>query len=146
MKVFDEKIVTKSATATRLNIKEQFKPTQTVIENARLLFDNVLSKIEIPFAVNSWYRCARLNKAVGGSKTSSHLTGEAIDIDTAQNSQNGEIFNFIRNNLPFDQLIWEFGDNKNPDWIHVSYRKSGNRKQVLKAVKVKGKTKYQLMA
>ena len=55
---------------------------------------------------------------------------------------NLEIFNYIRYNLDFDQLIWEEGDDQSPAWVHVSYSAKQNRNQVLKAVKENGKTKY----
>ena len=79
--------------------------------------------------------------------TSQHCKGEAIDIDMDGNPHgltNADIFNYIKDNLPFDQVIWEFGDAKNPDWVHVSYSSTGKqRKQALRAVKQNGKTIYQ---
>jgi D-alanyl-D-alanine dipeptidase len=72
-----------------------------------------------------------------------HNVGEAVDIDL--DGKNGELFSYIVNNLDFDQIIWEFGDDKNPDWVHVSYKSTGNRKQLLKALKVSGKTQYQVL-
>jgi hypothetical protein len=87
-----------------------------------------------------------LNKCIGGSLTSQHCQGEAIDIDmdgTPHGVTNKMVFNFIKDNLEFDQLIWEFGTDENPNWVHVSYESSGKqRKQVLKAYKEAGKTKY----
>jgi len=85
-----------------------------------------------------------LNKAVGGSASSQHCTGEAIDIDMDGTSiTNAQIFNFIKDNLNFDQMIWEFGTDKNPDWVHVSYESTGKqRKQILVAKRVGGKTTY----
>ena len=85
-----------------------------------------------------------MNKAIGGSKTSQHCKGEAIDIDMDGTSiTNAQIFNYIKDNLNFDQLIWEFGTASNPDWVHVSYNSTGKqRKQILKALKVNGKTSY----
>jgi len=82
-----------------------------------------------------------LNKKVGGSKTSQHCLGEAADI-VCQN-KNSEMFYFIKNNLEFDQLIWEFGDEQEPDWVHVSYRGNRMRGQVLVASKKNGKTVYE---
>lgn len=92
-----------------------------------------------PIRVNSFYRSPELNAIIGGSTTSQHCKGEAIDIDA--DSDNHILFDWIIENLNFDQLIWEFGNDNNPDWIHVSYS-DNNRKQVLKAVRVNGKTKY----
>lgn len=144
MHKFDISIVTKSDTATRRAISEQFNPGPTVIANAKLLYDNVLTRIPEQYAyiITSWYRCPRLNKAIGGSVNSDHMSGRSIDIDSANNINNAEIFDFILKNCDFDQLIWEFGNDIDPDWVHISFRSSGNRKQVLRALKVNGKTIY----
>ena len=82
--------------------------------------------------------------SLGGATRSQHSTGEALDIDMDGTAlSNKEIFNFIKERLQFDQLIWEFGNDTNPDWVHVSYKADGNqRKQVLRAIKENGKTKY----
>lgn len=134
--------VTRSDTATRRGFTEQFTPEQRVIDNAKLVCENILDKIPYPFFISSFYRCPRLNKAIGGSATSDHMEGCAVDIDSQNNLSNKHIFEWIRDNCDFDQVIYEFGNETNPDWVHVSFRKIGNRKQVLKAVKVNGKTKY----
>jgi hypothetical protein len=92
---------------------------------------------------NSFYRSPKLNTAIGGSATSQHVRGEAIDLDSKDNAFNKDIFDYIVKNLDFDQVIAECPDKEGkPSWVHVSYKKTGNRKQVLKAVKVKGKTTY----
>jgi hypothetical protein len=83
-----------------------------------------------PLTVSSFYRSAELNKAIGGSKTSQHVTGEAIDIDTANNAENKKLFDWAKEYLIFDQLIWEYGDESGPSWVHISYKASGNRMQV----------------
>jgi hypothetical protein len=85
-----------------------------------------------------------LNRAVGGSSSSQHCSAEAIDIDMQDTSiTNAQIFNYIKDNLNFDQMIWEFGNDTNPDWVHVSYESTGKqRKQILKAIKANGKTSY----
>jgi zinc D-Ala-D-Ala carboxypeptidase len=141
MKKFDTATVTKSDTAIRREINEQFTPGPTVIANAKALYDNVLCKLpeSIAYIITSWYRCPRLNKLIGGSSTSDHMSGRSADLDSANNMSNAELFNFIRTNCDFD-------NNTNPDWVHVSYRSSGNRKQVLRAVKSNGKTIYRTMA
>lgn len=84
--------------------------------------------------VSSFFRCFELNKKIGGSKSSQHCKGEAIDVDADGNPNvtNAELFEFAKNNLDFEQLIWEKGDDKNPAWVHISYKAKGNRKQVIK--------------
>ena len=84
-----------------------------------------------------------MNTAIGGSSRSQHCLGEAIDIDDVYSkANNADFFNYIKDKLEFDQLIWEFGDNEQPDWVHVSYRLAKNRMNVLKAIRENGKTKY----
>ena len=134
--------VVRSQTATRFNFVEQFNPPQQVIDNATALCQHVLDKIPFAFVISSFYRCPRLNTQIGGSKTSDHVLGRSVDIDSMNNANNGEIFHHIKNNLEFDQLIWEFGNDIDPDWVHVSFRAGANRKQVLRAIKENGKTKY----
>jgi hypothetical protein len=96
--------------------------------------------------ISSGYRSKELNSAIGGSLTSQHCQGEAIDIDmdgSASGVSNADVFKYIKENLNFDQLIWEFGTKENPDWVHVSFESTGKqRKQILRATKVNGKTKY----
>ena len=96
--------------------------------------------------INSFFRSEELNKAIGGSSKSQHCQGCAIDIDDIYGHKtNYEMFEYIRENLDFDQLIYEFGDATNPDWVHVSYVSKGdNRNRVLRAVKNNGKTSYQI--
>ena len=99
----------------------------------------------MPIHISSGYRSKGLNDAVGGSLTSQHCKGEAIDIDMDGSSNgvtNKMVYDYIKDNLVFDQLIWEFGTDKNPDWVHVSYSKTKNKKQKLKAIKSNGKTSY----
>lgn len=140
--------VTRSETAKRKGISNQ--PTPEHLENFKLLAEKVFEPIRLhfdsPIHISSGYRSAALNKAVGGSKTSQHCSGEAIDIDMDGSSNgitNKMVFDFIKDNLEFDQMIWEFGTDSNPDWVHVSYDSSGKqRKQILKAVKKGGATRY----
>lgn len=140
--------VTRSETAKRKGISNQ--PTPEHLENFKLLAEKVFEPIRLhfnaPIHISSGYRSAALNKAIGGAKTSQHCSGEAIDIDmdgSANGITNKEVFEFIKANLEFDQLIWEMGNDSNPDWVHVSYESSGKqRKQVLKAVKKGGTTSY----
>ena len=117
---------------------------KTLAEN---IFQPIREHFGSPIWVSSGYRSAALNKAIGGAASSQHCTGEAIDIDMDSSTSgvtNRMVFDYIKDNLVFDQLIYEFGDSKNPDWVHVSYESTGKqRKQVLKAVRVNGKTTYQ---
>lgn len=121
-------------------------PNETQINFIRELCVEVLQPIRdhfgVPIHISSGYRSPRLNTAIGGSSSSQHcaLRGAAADIQ--MDEMNVEIFNYIKDELIFDQMIWEFGDDNNPDWVHVSFHKGHNRKQILKAVKVNGKTKY----
>jgi hypothetical protein len=124
-------------------------PTPEHIENFKLLAEKVFQPIRdhfgVPIRISSGYRSKELNTAIGGSLSSQHCQGEAIDIDMDGTTvTNAEIFNYIKDNLNFDQLIWEFGTDTNPDWVHVSYDSSGKqRKQILKAKRAAGgKTTY----
>ena len=140
--------VIKSITAKRLGITNE--PTVEHLVNLKELAENIFQPLRdyygVPIYISSGYRSEALNKAIGGSKSSQHCKGQAIDIDRDGHSSpnNAEIFEYIKNNLDFDQLIWEFGSNTNPDWVHVSYNNYGNqRKQVLVAYKdIRGKTRY----
>ncbi len=133
----------RSQTARRLNIDNT--PTPEQIEFMRELCVNVLQPIRDEFGpvrITSGLRVPDLNRAIGGSSASQHcaLNGAAADIDFGDT--NAPVFNWICQNIIFDQLIWEFGDESNPDWIHVSYNYGKNRGQILRAVKRNGKTKY----
>ena len=120
------------------------KPTDEHIENLRILCEKVLQPIRDKMActinVSSGYRAPALNALIGGSRTSQHCFGQAADLQVE--GRNHEMFNFIKDNLEFDQVIWEFGTDAEPAWVHVSFYSKHNRKQVLKAVKVNGKTQY----
>ena len=109
------------------------KPKAEHIENMELLAEKVFEPlrewVEAPIKVNSMFRSLELNTALKGSKTSSHMNGEAMDITSMGGKSNLEMFHYIKDNLEFDQLIWEFG--KEPKWLHVSYSPVKNRKQVL---------------
>ena len=141
--------VSRSETAKRKGINNT--PSGEHLENFKKLAENIFEPIRehfaVPIHISSGYRSKELNAAIGGSLTSQHCSGEAIDIDmdgSASGVSNADVFKYIKDNLEFDQLIWEFGTDKNPDWVHVSYETSGKqRKQILKAVKSGGKTVYQ---
>jgi len=139
--------VTKSDTAARRGISNE--PTPEHLENLKTICTEVFDKIRehfgVPIYISSGYRSAALNKAIGGSSTSDHNLGRALDLDQDFRSNgitNMDVFKFIKDNLEFDQLIYEFGNSKNPDWVHVGYRKGANRKQILVAYKEGTKTKY----
>jgi zinc D-Ala-D-Ala carboxypeptidase len=128
---YQEAVTSQTAIRKRINNT----PNSNALINMQLLgirvFDIVREHFKKPIRVSSFYRSLLLNNAVGGSRTSQHVTGEAIDIQATKGFTNAQIFNFIKDNLEFDQLIWEYGTKENPAWVHVSYRKSGNRKQIL---------------
>ena len=139
--------VTRSETAKRRGISNM--PTPEHIENFKKLAINIFQPIREhfgkPILISSGYRSAELNKAIGGSSSSSqHCSGEAIDIDMdGTDITNKQIFDYIKENLNFDQMIWEFGTDANPDWVHVSFAANrSQRKQILVAKKVNGKTTY----
>ena len=121
-------------------------PTSEHLANMKLLAEKVFEPMREwygkPIKINSFYRSKALNLAIPGSSlTSQHSLGQAMDIDTA--ADNKKLFDYIKANLDFDQMIWEFGTNENPDWVHVSYKATGNRKQILRAKKVNGKSTYE---
>jgi zinc D-Ala-D-Ala carboxypeptidase len=128
-----------SPTATTHGINNKMNELQ--IASAKLLCENVFEPLRlylnIPIRISSGFRSVQLNKMIKGSLTSQHTKGEAMDIKI-----DAKGFYFIKDKLEFDQLIWEFGNDEQPSWIHVSYKKSKNRKQVLKASKKNGKTIY----
>ena len=140
--------VTRSETAKRKGISNE--PTAEHLENFKKLAENIFEPIRnhfnVPIHISSGYRSKALNTSIGGSLTSQHCSGEAIDIDMDGSSNgvtNKMVFDFIKANLNFDQMIWEFGNSNNPDWVHVSYESTGKqRKQILKASKIGGATKY----
>ena len=137
----------RSKTATRLGIKNL--PTTIHVENLKAIANDVFQPLRrfynTPIYVSSAYRGKALNDAIGGSKNSQHCKGEALDLDADVfgGVKNSEIFYYIKNQLDFDQLIWEFGNDIEPEWVHVSYKKDKpNRKMILKAYRVNGKTHY----
>lgn len=139
------KEATRSNTAERLGI-DNFPDSPTLV-NMQALAENVFEPLREhfghPIYITSFYRSLELNKAIGGSPRSQHCKGQAIDIDDViGSSTNADFFNYIKDNLEFDQLIWEFGNNDSPNWVHVSYNTDNNRGNILKASKENGKTKY----
>ena len=123
-------------------------PTPEHLENLKTLCEKVLEPIRLKYGsinISSGYRGKMLNHFIGGSVSSDHCVGRAADIDmddTGSGVTNKEIFDYIKDNLDYDQLIWEFGTKEKPDWVHVGYRLNANRKQTLRATKVNGKSHY----
>jgi zinc D-Ala-D-Ala carboxypeptidase len=138
-----------SITADRLGLEN--KPTEEHLANMKELAEKVFQPLRLwvnaPIKINSFYRSPELNKAIGGSSKSQHCKGQAMDIDdTYGHATNADMFMYIRENLDFDQMIWEFGDDKNPNWVHVSYvSPEDNRNRCLKAYRENGKTKYMVI-
>jgi len=133
---------TKSATAIKNGISN--KPSgehfSSLMAIARNVFQPVRDYFDEPINVSSGYRSQALNDLIGGASGSQHSKGEALDLDGSV--ENSLIFEYIKNHLEFDQLIWEFGDDENPDWVHVSYKSENNRGEVLQAVRQNGRVIY----
>ena len=143
------KEATRSNTALRRGIENI--PDVEELENMKLIAEKVFEPLRKwvggPIKINSFYRSPELNVAIGGSKKSQHCHGQAIDIDdTYGHRSNASMFKHIRYNMDYDQIIWEFGDDKNPAWVHVSYvSEEKNRHRCLQAYKENGKTKYKVI-
>ncbi len=139
-----------SITAERLGIKND--PTDDHLLNmitiSEKVFEPLRKHVGGPIKINSFYRGPELNKAIGGSSKSQHCNGQAIDIDdTFGHATNAEMYKWIKENLDFDQMIWEFGTEDNPNWVHISYvSEDKNRNRCLKAYKDEfNKTKYMVI-
>ena len=119
----------------------QLKRMEEVAEN---LFEPLREWVGGPIKINSFFRGEPVNTAIGGSRKSQHMKGQAIDIDdTFGHKTNAEMYHYVKDNLDFDQLIWEFGTDKNPNWLHISWvSHRPNRKKLTVAKKVNGRTKY----
>jgi len=138
-----------SVTAIRKGITNE--PNEEQLANMKLVAEKVFEPLRVfingPIKVNSFFRSPDLNKAIGGSTKSQHCKGQAIDIDdTYGKATNADMYWWIKENLDFDQMIWEFGNNDNPDWVHISYvSPDKNRNRCLKAYREDGKTKYKVI-
>lgn len=143
------KEATRSLTAIRLGLEN--KPNEYELSNmigvAENIFEPLREWVNDPIKVNSFFRSIELNEAIGGSARSQHCQGRAIDIDdTYGHATNAEMFNWVKENLNFDQMIWEFGDDENPDWVHISWvSKDQNRNRCLRAERIDGKTTYRVI-
>ena len=120
-----------------------------ILKPLQRTYFNLLGGSGVPIYVSSGYRSPDLNAAIGGAKRSQHMEGRALDLDADvfDGTTNCDIFHYIKNNLEFDQLVWEFGDEGNPDWVHVSFVYGGaNRKRCLRAYgDNRGKTYYEVI-
>lgn len=134
----------RSDVATRMGFDEQFSPPIEVIRGLEQLTENILQPLRdaarSPIRVTSGYRCDRVNTAIHGAQGSQHVNGEAADIENYELGNEFLYNEILRLNLPFDQLINEF----NFAWVHVSYS-NRHRRQLLKAIRENGKTKYILL-
>lgn len=141
--------VTKSGTAKRLGIDNT--PTPEHMHNILLIAEKVFEPVREhfgkPLYVSSGYRSETLNKAIKGSSRSQHCKGEALDLDAQVYGgfTNKELFDYIKDNLVFDQMIWEFGTDEEPDWVHVSYKKGKNRGEILRVERIDGKNQYRVI-
>lgn len=120
---------TRSSAAKAANIEN--KPGVVEIAAMKLLAEKVFEPLRVwygkPIIINSFYRSSHVNKLVGGSKSSQHVSGQAIDITAGSKEENKKLFDWLNKNVEYDQLINEY----NYSWVHVSYRKNNNRNQVL---------------
>jgi len=142
--------VIRSDTAKRNGISNI--PTDNHLDSLKILaekiFEPIRTHFDVPIYVSSGYRSAELNKLIKGATSSQHLKGEALDLDqdgSPYGITNANVFNYIKDHLSFDQLIWEAGNNQNPDWVHVSFNTSSGgiqRKQVLRMTKFGGAIQY----
>lgn len=139
----------KSSTAIRKGIENI--PTEYELQNMGLVAEKVFEPlrewVKGPIKITSFFRCDELNKTIGGSSKSQHCEGRAIDVDDIYNyKSNAEMFYFIKDNLNFDQLIWEYGNSHNPDWVHLSFiSETQNRQRVLQAFRINNKTEYKII-
>ena len=137
-----------SNTAKRLGIENI--PNDVQMENMQIIAEKVFEPLRKwvggPIKVNSFFRSPETNRAIGGVSSSQHCKGQAIDIDDVYGHKtNAEMFEFVKNNLEFDQMIWEFGDDNNPNWLHISYVEGKNRNRLLRAEKINGRTAYRII-
>lgn len=135
----------KSKTAEKHEIENS--PNENQIQEMKKLAKNIFDPLRVwaghPIRVNSFFRSPELCLKLKSKATSQHTKGQAIDIDSLGEKTNSDLFYYIKENLNFDQLIWEFGDDENPDWIHVSFvNENANRGNVLKAIKKNKKINY----
>jgi len=138
-----------SQTATRRDLDNT--PNEEQLDNMKLIGEKVFEPLREwvggPIKINSFFRGLPLNTAIGGAKSSQHMKGQAMDIDdTFGHATNAEMYKWVKENLDFDQMIWEFGTDENPNWVHISYvSPEKNRNRCLLAYKEKGRSKYKVI-
>jgi zinc D-Ala-D-Ala carboxypeptidase len=136
MENISDHISYKEATFTQTRLPNIPNEEELVVmrATANAVFEPMRRHFGVPIGISSFFRSEEVNKKIGGAKNSQHKLGKAIDIDAQLlgGLTNKEIFYYIKDYLDFDQLIWEEGNDEEPDWIHVSYNGDYNRKQVLK--------------
>jgi hypothetical protein len=142
-----------SDTADELGIDNN--PPDEILEVMKITAEKVFEPLrrfwKCLIAITSFFRCAELNaalekdKTIRASKNSQHMSGEAMDINANVygNISNRQVFEYIRDHCIFDQLIWEYGDDGNPEWVHASYRNIAPRMMVLRHFKVGSRTYYE---
>ena len=139
-----------SNTAKRKSIDNT--PSEVQVLSMKLLSEKIFEPLRKwtggPIKVNSFFRSVTLNEAIGGVASSQHCKGQAIDIDDVYGyKSNAEMYKWVKENLDYDQMIWEFGTDTQPNWIHISYvSKEENRNKCLKAYKEHGRTKYKVIS
>jgi len=139
-----------SNTAKRKSIDNT--PNEVQVLSMKLLADKIFEPLRKwvggPIKVNSFFRSVTLNEAIGGVASSQHCKGQAIDIDDVYGyKSNAEMYKWIQENLDYDQMIWEFGTDTQPNWVHISYvSKEENRNKCLKAYKEHSRTKYKVIS
>ncbi len=139
-----------SNTAKRKGIDNT--PSEAQVTAMKLLAEKVFEPLRKwvggPIKVNSFFRSEALNESIGGASSSQHCKGQAIDIDDVYGKKtNADMYHWIQQNLDYDQMIWEFGTDMQPNWIHVSYvSEEKNRNKCLKAYKEHGRTKYKVIS
>ena len=139
-----------SNTAKRKGIDNT--PSEAQVAAMKLLAEKVFEPLRKwvggPIKVNSFFRSEALNESIGGASSSQHCKGQAIDIDDVYGKKtNADMYHWIQTNLNYDQMIWEFGTDMQPNWIHISYvSEEKNRNKCLKAYKEHGRTKYKVIS
>jgi len=136
----NELVTSNTAIANRIGNMPSSYQTESLRHLAVNLLQPLRDGINMPIHVNSGFRSHQLNELIGGAESSQHMKGEAADLTCADNTQ---LFSYVRDNLEFDQLIWEMGDEFEPEWVHVSLTRGENRNQVLRAKRTNKGTKYE---